>query len=142
MLGDLRMRWIAHTYIRISSRAYREGFRSRCRSPQSFPSFPVCAYHLADMNNFSKSLGRLLAGYRRTDTKLCELKKRSTSNSLVVVRCQATLTFSLTPQPTQCSWWGRWGRTLPDLKKTAIFKKDASKFEIEKVVGNCHLINR
>lgn len=98
MLGDLRMRWIAHTYIRISSRAYREGFRSRCRSPQSFPSFPVCAYHLADMNNFSKSLGRLLAGYRRPDTKLCELKKRSTSNSLVVVRCQATLTFSLTPQ--------------------------------------------
>lgn len=40
---------------------------------------PSCTYHPADMNNFSKSLGRLPAGCRKPDVELCVfdiLKKR------------------------------------------------------------------
>lgn len=106
-----------HTYVLLAGIIGRIG--SRCRSPQSFPSLLVSTYHPADMNNFSKSLGRLLAGCRKPDVELCVfdiLKKRKHE----FIDYGSLPSNSLTPQfhvQYPCSWWGLWGHGLSDLRK-------------------------
>lgn len=103
-------------------------------------AFPVCTYNPADMNNFSKSLDRWLAAYRKPDAKPWFLNLKKTKH-IEFIGC-GSLPSNLDPQsnvqyPMVCG-----GLPYQTSRRRRFLKKVHRNSRLRRSQTVAHFINR